>query len=294
MFKLKPLNASRFQYAGQFAESFRKFVQAYTIPDIDILIDESPVLALDYNSQSKSVVISYGYADDESLNESILDAPKESLDGSIWRQTEQGWALTEEAETKINSLLEWVNGIYRFMDMQVFIIGSMTSNSYSSNSDIDVNICSSNVTDTETAAKICTEVKKKFAEYTAEHPDDFQVGGHPFEVYVQYNPFRCLASVGCYDFLKREWLVGPEFKDRDFDPTSEYYKDNRKGMDDIRNTVLDIYELAVVISKSHDQEFRDTEFKRLVGKLKHAKDIFTELHDARAGFDKEIDSEKTA
>ena len=53
-------------------------------------------------------------------------------------------------------------------------------------------------------------------------------------------------SVGCYDFLNRKWIVGPDFENIQFDPYSEYYEKDMKYVDhlisDIRNQILETYE----------------------------------------------------
>jgi hypothetical protein len=36
------------------------------------------------------------------------------------------------------------------------------------------------------------------------------IGSHKIEIYFQSNPFQDMMSIGCYDFFKKEWIVGPE------------------------------------------------------------------------------------
>ena len=66
-------------------------------------------------------------------------------------------------------------------------------------------------------------------------------------------------SVGCYDVLNGEWLVGPEFTDQSFNPYSEYYKEvlaqSESLAKQIRNMIFSIYEIAVVMKKNIGTEF---------------------------------------
>lgn len=82
------------------------------------------------------------------------------------------------------------------------------------------------------------------------------MNGIKTEVYMQPNPFQDLMSVGCYDFLGKRWLVGPDFKDIDFDPYAEYFDNGMKSVDDvidgIRSIILQMYELSIALLKSHD------------------------------------------
>lgn len=57
---------------------------------------------------------------------------------------------------------------------------------------------------------------------------------------MQANPFQDLMSVGCYDFLNKKWLVGPDFKDMNFDPYAEYFMKDLKSVDDVIDGVRSI------------------------------------------------------
>lgn len=94
-----------------------------------------------------------------------------------------------------------------------------------------------------------------------------------------------MMSIGCYDFINKEWIVGPEFLSTDFDPYSEYYNDDMKYINsiisDIRNVILEIYELLIVINNSNDEEFKSYEFNQLIDKLAKAANIFTNAREFR-------------
>ena len=92
-------------------------------------------------------------------------------------------------------------------------------------------------------------------------------------------------SVGCYDVVNKTWVVGPEFKKQDFDPYSEYYEDDQKYIarfvEDIRNIILECYEISLVLSKSSDDNFKDEQKKILIDKLHKAKEIFDTVRESR-------------
>jgi hypothetical protein len=80
-------------------------------------------------------------------------------------------------------------------------------------------------------------------------------------------------SIGCYDILNKQWLVGPELIDSEFNPYSEYYKDVQKVSDkiveDVRNSIFSIYELAIVLKKNiYDDTFLNDNYKQFIDKLK--------------------------
>lgn len=51
------------------------------------------------------------------------------------------------------------------------------------------------------------------------------INKHPIEVYFQPNKYQDLMSVGCYDFFKNKWLVGPDFTNQSFNPYKEYFSE---------------------------------------------------------------------
>ena len=60
-----------------------------------------------------------------------------------------------------------------------------------------------------------------------------------------------MMSVGCYDFLAKKWIIGPELKEKGFDPIAAYYSKGMKVVKgivgDVRNIILEVYEKALVI-----------------------------------------------
>ena len=122
-------------------------------------------------------------------------------------------------------------------------------------------------------------------EFKEQNPDVTMIGNHPIEVYFQVNVFQDYMSVGCYDVVNKIWIVGPEFKKQDFDPYSEYYEDDQryiaKFIEDIRNIILECYELSLIIMKSSDDNFKNEQKKTLIDKLHSAKKTFDAVRESR-------------
>lgn len=237
--------------------------------------------------------------------ESILDEPKESLDPAVWQEQPNGSKpiLTHEAIKKLSLAVDWVQEKYRFNNLSVFIIGSICSNSWSENSDIDIDFCATGATKDDNDEDVVKEFnwafKKNFIEnYMEKFPEDSKIGTHPFEVYFNPNPFQCFMSVGCYNFLEKKWEVGPQTKDVGFDPISEYYADAMKQVDkilkDIRAKIFELYELAFVAKKSKDQSFQKEQVKEIYKKLEEVSNLFKTMKNVRSNFQKPAKSKEEA
>jgi predicted nucleotidyltransferase len=74
--------------------------------------------------------------------ESVIDKPHETLDTIIWNINNNPPTLTDVAQKKINTIIEWVTSKYNIPNLSVFIIGSITSNQYTKTSDIDIDFSS--------------------------------------------------------------------------------------------------------------------------------------------------------
>ena len=124
------------------------------------------------------------------VNESVLDQPKDGLDPDVWQDSPDGGkpVLTEESAQKIGRLLEWVQDQYQFQNLSVYLIGSICSNSWSRDSDIDIDFCASGATtndqDEEVVKEFGWNFKKNFIDnYMNAYPEYSKIGTHPFEVY---------------------------------------------------------------------------------------------------------------
>ena len=239
------------------------------------------------------------------LLESVLDAPRPRLDPAVWQDDPDGGqpVLSEEALRKLGSAIEWVQEQYRFSNLSVYIIGSICSNSWSENSDIDIDFCATGATQDDTDEDVVKEFgwgfKKNFIEnYMEKFPEESKIGTHPFEVYFNQNPFQCFMSVGCYNVLEKKWEVGPELKDAGFDPVSEYYEAAMRQVDkilkDIREKIFELYELAFVSKKSQDESFQKEQAKEIYKRLESVSKLFKTMKRVRSNYQKDAKSKEEA
>ena len=224
------------------------------------------------------------------MNESILDKPQDTLDPSVWNVADDNITLTEEATAKIQKAVDYVQGKWNFPDLSVFIIGSITSNSYSRDSDIDVHICSPMEGTKEDISNFGWNLKQDFIEnYLNENIKDSEIGGHPIEIYFNPNPFHCMMSVGCYNFTEQKWEVGPAIKSTEYDPIADYYPKSQKianeYLSQIRQQILSIYELALVMSKSDTISFKNRYKKELISKLEKTSKLFSNIRKMREAYE---------
>ncbi len=167
-------------------------------------------------------------------------------------------------------------------EFTLHIAGSITSNQFSDRSDVDLHFCVEGMAEDE-VEDLNGTIRKEFDE---SYPEDRKnIGSHKIEIYFQSNPFQDMMSIGCYDFFKKEWLVGPEIIPQDYDPYSEYYNDDMKYVnsviEDIRNVILEVYETLLVLNSTRDREFTEYEYNALKDKLAKAALIFTKARECR-------------
>ena len=213
--------------------------------------------------------------------ESIIDFPKDSLCPDVWEKVVAAdgmgevWQLKHDVKDKV--LEVWKQACPNAK--VVHITGSITSNSYTENADIDVHFLDADVTFND---------NMQLEQFQKEVRDRYQktyIGKHLIEVYYQDNPFQDYMSVGCYDVLNGEWLVGPEFTNQSFNPYSEYYKEvlaqSESLAKQIRNMIFSIYEIAVVMKKNIGTEFQQNVRQILMSRLEEVKKLYDSIRQMR-------------
>lgn len=190
------------------------------------------------------------------FKESVIDFPQNTLCPDIWYQgfsldgMTKEWQLQPEVIAIINNICSQLEARLDLKDYKLNITGSITSNQYTDNTDIDLHF-------------ICPEFKKNYKtvddaikairnEFKNVNPQ--KIKNHPIEVYYQASEFQDYMSIGCYNFTDKEWIVGPELIDSKFNPYSEYYQSIQRLakpiVSDIRNQILETYEKAVICYKT--------------------------------------------
>lgn len=267
--------------------------------DPEIRAAGDPVFVFGYDSQAGSAVASYDIppADDadesealdetDGIEESVLDAPMPGMDPSIWREGADGPELTDVARRVVEKIAAWaVAGRWVPPDANVRVVGSIASNSYSDESDVDLHFSGGGVDfGGKSKMDFNKDFKHAFEKFVEANPRLASIGGRPVEVFAQKNVFQDLTSAGCYNVKTREWEVGPDVKDLDYDPYSDYYEDGMKLMEglikDLRSAIMSVYEKASVYRRSSDPDFREKIGGELMRDAGRAADLFRRVKDLR-------------
>lgn len=150
------------------------------------------------------------------INDSRIDFPQESLSLDVWDKIDGKYILKTSVKESILDLVQAIQkkAIYNIIN-DIRIIGSITSNQYTTSSDIDVHFTLKTVPKDITVDDLNKKLKKEFK-------DKLFIGTHPVEFYFQENPYQDLMSAGVYNIVKDEWVVGPTEVDLDFNPYEEF------------------------------------------------------------------------
>lgn len=199
----------------------------------------------------------------EYINESVIDIPKSELCPDIWEKINDEYRLKPDVRQYLIDLAITICDYAKLSEkhLEFHITGSITSNQYTDNADIDLHF---QFVPNYNIREFSEITQSRFREAVSKLKSsgvEFNIGSHPIEVYFQPNKFQDYMSVGCYDLKNDKWLVGPEFKDLSYNPYSDLYKEiqssAQKIINDVRNTVFNVYEYAIVFEKSIKQSQDD-------------------------------------
>jgi hypothetical protein len=170
------------------------------------------------------------FKEEPAIAESLIDFPQKDMDLSVWQKNNDLYILKPEVKDKIFDVIK----SYKSVDLldiadEIRIVGSIGTNLYTEDADIDVHIVPKNVDEwTEEKQK---EVKVWFDEH-AEELNAF-VDGHRIEIFVQLQSHIDHLSDAVYDVQTDEWKKGPRIVPMNYDP----YEDFSNIGDDIKNAV---------------------------------------------------------
>ena len=245
------------------------------------------VFVFGYDQQQNAAIASFGLPAEEEVDESILDAPRDKMDPAVWRDPDSDRpSLSDEAARTIAGIREWAAGEgWIGPRAGVHVIGSIASNQYSDESDVDVHFYGDIDFGEEDTADFNRRFRDAFAEFAEENPEYAEIGGRRVEVFAQPNEFHDMMSVGCYDVDSGEWLSGPGVQDTAFDPYSEYYDDDMEYagglVDEVRRAVFSTYEKAVVYRKTTDEAFKEKIGRELLADAARAARLFERIRGMR-------------
>jgi predicted nucleotidyltransferase len=179
------------------------------------------------------------------LNDSMVDFPRPDLDLSVWNKTDSpisdgvpgAYTLKPDVKKKILDTLnkypdtKLIDGAAHDKDgnEEIHIIGSICTNQYVDDSDIDVHI----VVSQESKSFNDEDFQDAVNGWFKEEPNKQFVGKHPIEVYLQFNPNQELLADGVYHLMTGGWIKGPKVVPNGYNP----YEDFSHVFDDVRSTV---------------------------------------------------------
>lgn len=161
------------------------------------------------------------------VNESSIDFPREDLDLAIWDKEDDNYVLKDEVKEKIFDVIEkYPNTALRDIIDTIHIVGSIGTNLYEDDCDIDVHIIPKDVANWD------EEKVREVWNWFNDHRDRINgyVEKHPIEIWIQTNTNQDLLSDSCYDLFSTEWKKGPMIVPMDYDP----YEDFSHIADDIK------------------------------------------------------------
>lgn len=167
------------------------------------------------------------------LTESMIDFAREDLDPVVWNKDKLGrYSLQPGAERRIFDVLaSYPNQDLRSVATELRIVGSMATNQWVEDTDIDVHLVPK---DPAQWSEDDVDAVKDWFDENRDQVDGY-IGDHPIEVYVQTNVNQDLMSDGVYDLLRHKWIKGPKLLPSDYDP----YEDFSSIEADLRSTVED-------------------------------------------------------
>ncbi len=166
----------------------------------------------------------------KSIDESSIDFPRgDTLDPTIWGDNGEQYVIREDVQKKIFSVIDEYKGVdLRKEAEEIHIAGSICSNLYRDDVDIDVHIIPKKTMHPD------EDLQKDIRDFYTENREalDAKVDTHPVEVYLQLNPYQELMSTGLYNLLNDEWIIPPVIQDEKYDPYN-VFKDVMDTVDEL-------------------------------------------------------------
>lgn len=215
--------------------------------------------------------------------ESSIDYPvSEGLCPEIWDEVEQGkFKIKPEIKQKALELVDKLLAKYHVEAKGVNVVGSICSNQYTDDGDVDIHI---QVDLPEDVAEKLNNLRKKTQEQVLGDESNLMVGDsltHPLEFYFQHNIYADMGSCGCYDLLNDEWLSGPQLVDMEFDPYDEYessweeaFEFGKKAQEALFDLNKNLYKYNAILEQASNKDvYSNEQLMSIVGRrLEEVKD----------------------
>jgi len=156
----------------------------------------------------------------ENVDESLIDFAQPDLDLQIWNKNSHShYSLAPSVEAAIMKFIgSYPSGDILAGAMELRVIGSITTNQYLEDTDIDVHIVPKDPT-------LWDEKKvwgvKRWFDSNREKQQAF-ISKHPIEIFIQVNSAQDLLSPGVYNINTKQWLKGPKVVPEDYNPYEDF------------------------------------------------------------------------
>jgi len=213
------------------------------------------------------------------LNESIVDIPRNSLDTSVWEFPEDRYPIIHPIiKTQIENDMKDIQD--KIKVSRVYIMGSITTNRYSSMSDIDVNVQvkSQNELEKMDVLDVVKRINGRLATGTT-HPINYYI----FEGDYDYTK----VDGGVYQLDSERWLKDPKIVKNDMSLMIKKYNKSINNVyletEELRRDILDLEELKS-LSKDEVSELQklvDNKMAEIEADLEEILNTYSHLKQAR-------------
>ena len=230
----------------------------------------------------------------KNIYESVIDLPQSNgLEPNIWKKNINGqYELQPNVRIIIEQIIEWVESTFDILkNSKVHIVGSICSNQYSNDSDIDIHFCPINPTEIIDY----DEFNVNFRQLFKQHFNNIIIHNYYVELYCQKNKFQDYMSVGCYDVKSNIWEVEPTILPLSYDPYDKYYNKSQDHIKtiitDIRQKIFKCYELASILRDTTSYKFEQELTNRLIKNFKYLEILFKNIKTTRSSLSEPISKE---
>lgn len=175
----------------------------------------------------------------DELSESSIDFPHEKQSEDVW---DNGMLREDVKELILEAIKSYPE--YDLIDLarDIYIIGSITSNTYGEDSDLDIHIIPK-IEQVPNEDNI--EFTKKVMKWYKANRDskNWYAGTHPFEVFVEFDEESDLRSVGVYSVMQDKWIKKPSFEKNNYNPYKVFNSVFQQVKKTLEKSDLDILDL---------------------------------------------------
>lgn len=161
----------------------------------------------------------------DDAEESTASFPSEDLPLDIWDKTDDSYVLKPELkETILEALKQYPDLDLLDVAKDIKIVGSIGTNLYDEDADIDVHIEPKPEFLADKPAEELEELQRNIMSWFKEERESqgWYVNQHPLEVFFTLSPMSDYFSDTVYDLLTDTWIKTPKKYDMSYNPYTEY------------------------------------------------------------------------